>query len=357
MRSTPTLAGLVLAGLAICAQAGAQRGLHFSHHDWEVACDNTGTCRAAGYQSEGASRPVSVLLTREAGPRQPVTGKLRIGEWELGSEIVDALRSDSRLSLHIDGERVGQAKIDLDSLIADLPEPAVSALLSALQRDSVIEWVHGKYRWHLSGMGATAVLLKMDDAQGRVGTPGALVRQGSRNEDEVPPAEPAPVVIARSVSAGEGAQQLLSTSEMPAVREAVRATGEGNGDCRGLALPESGGEELTVIRLSESHLLVSATCWTAAYNLGSGYWVVRDEPPYDPVKITESGSWFEDGTLVASHKSRGLGDCWSRDEWTWNGQRFVHTVSLSTGKCRLVAAGGAWTLPTLTTEVLREGGK
>lgn len=27
------------------------QGFHFVHHDWEVACDNTRTFRAAGYQS------------------------------------------------------------------------------------------------------------------------------------------------------------------------------------------------------------------------------------------------------------------------------------------------------------------
>ncbi len=30
--------------------AANPRGLAFTHHDWELACDNTRTCRAAGYQ-------------------------------------------------------------------------------------------------------------------------------------------------------------------------------------------------------------------------------------------------------------------------------------------------------------------
>ncbi|MBY0239227.1 MAG: DUF1176 domain-containing protein [Burkholderiaceae bacterium] len=36
------------------ALAGATgfTGIYFQHHDWEMACDNTGTCRAAGYQED-----------------------------------------------------------------------------------------------------------------------------------------------------------------------------------------------------------------------------------------------------------------------------------------------------------------
>jgi hypothetical protein len=46
------------------------QGFSFAHKDWELACDNTGTCRAAGY---GATMgEVSVLLTRNAGAAQHV---------------------------------------------------------------------------------------------------------------------------------------------------------------------------------------------------------------------------------------------------------------------------------------------
>ncbi len=39
----------------------AIQGLHFLHKDWEISCDNTGTCRAAGYQSDqDIDQPVSV---------------------------------------------------------------------------------------------------------------------------------------------------------------------------------------------------------------------------------------------------------------------------------------------------------
>ena len=34
------------------SQSTALQGLYFQHQDWELACDNTGICRAAGYQTD-----------------------------------------------------------------------------------------------------------------------------------------------------------------------------------------------------------------------------------------------------------------------------------------------------------------
>ena len=55
--------------------AGAvQAQVNFEHGDWQLICDNTHTCRAAGYQVDDG--PVSVLLTREAGTNAAVRGEL-----------------------------------------------------------------------------------------------------------------------------------------------------------------------------------------------------------------------------------------------------------------------------------------
>lgn len=59
--------------LALCwplaaSAADAPAGLYFQHHDWVVACDNTRTCRAAGYAS-GDDSTLSVLLTRGGRPQ------------------------------------------------------------------------------------------------------------------------------------------------------------------------------------------------------------------------------------------------------------------------------------------------
>jgi hypothetical protein len=42
------------------APAAESQQFPFVHHDWEIACDNTRTCRAAGYQADDAERGVSI---------------------------------------------------------------------------------------------------------------------------------------------------------------------------------------------------------------------------------------------------------------------------------------------------------
>ena len=41
----------VLALAVLSLPALAKTGVSFSHKDWEVVCDNTLTCRAAGYSA------------------------------------------------------------------------------------------------------------------------------------------------------------------------------------------------------------------------------------------------------------------------------------------------------------------
>lgn len=61
------------------AQAADKEPVGFTHKDWGLQCDNTRACRAVGYQSEaGDSEPVSIRLTREAGPDAPVLVDLQV---------------------------------------------------------------------------------------------------------------------------------------------------------------------------------------------------------------------------------------------------------------------------------------
>ncbi len=60
--------------------------------------------------------------------------------------------------------------------------------------------------------------------------------------------------------------------------------------------------------------------------------------------VTEHASEFYAGTISSSQKGRGIGDCWSSDEWVWDGLKFVHTKDMWTGMCKGLAAGGVWEL-------------
>lgn len=340
----------VLAMLACAAHASGapSAGLSFTHLDWEIACDNTRTCRAAGYQVDNAddsdiALPVSVQLTRKAGPREPVQGELQVANPDEDQSDENWLRKLS-LAMTVNGKPAGKVVANAKQGTLDLSAQQTALLVSALAGKSRIEWSDGKHTWKLSDKGASAVLLKMDEFQARLGTTGALVRKGARDESGVLPPLPAPVIQAAAVPADDGVQ--LSTSALQALRVAVAASMK---EC---TESESGRpqEDITVRRLTANTLLASATCWTGAYNQGSAYWVVNARAPFSPRLVTTDGSDYADGKISASHKGRGIGDCWSFQEWIWDGQRFVHTSEGTTGQCKSVP-GGFWSLPVLVTTV------
>ena len=319
-------------------------GLYFSYADWELACDNTGTCRAAGYQRSEDAPAVSVLLTRKAGPEQPVSGQLLIGEAAGGAARAT---SSVRLTLRIDGKNAGIVSAGPGR--AELPPKVVQALVQALPGTASIAWTAGSQRWQLSGLGAAAVLLKMDEFQGRIGTRGALLKPGTASEAGVLQALPAPVVnAARWAPTLPGDTRLAEEQAAPLRRALIGTLGEQD-YCP--ALEEANAPPLTVRRLNAQRLLVSGRCWAGAYNMGDGYWVIDTSPAFHPVLVTTSGTDADEPAVTASHKERGAGDCRASDAWTWDGAAFIHTSSATSGMCRMVAAGGAWDLPRIVSEV------
>lgn len=177
MPRPPRLAAVLAAtfpafSIAAAAASGQPRGIAFAHADRELACDNTRTCRAAGYQTvsdaedeSGKDLAVSVLLTRKAGPGRPVEGELHIGHY--GEDDAAGRTPPGRsLTMRLDGKPAGQVALARGKWIAALAPAQTAALLAALPRRSRIEWTDGKRRWRLSDKGAAAILLKTDEYQG-----------------------------------------------------------------------------------------------------------------------------------------------------------------------------------------------
>lgn len=326
------------------AYAADPASVSFQHNDWELACDNTRTCRAAGYQPDDQDEnPVSVLLTRHAGPNQPVYGEVQFGTYGDNAPDVPAT-----VALKINGRTAGTIKRDKNRNFVLAPAQ-VTALLAVLNKSCTIEFTAGETTWTLSTKGASAVLLKMDEFQGRLNTPGALARKGTQPEDKVLPPLAPPVIVAAAVpkSADKAALAALDRKAIAAeLRQTIKLE-----DCDELASIGTAENPLDIAPLTNGKLVVSATCWRAAYNSGSAFAVINAKPPYAPVIVTTLANDYADGVIGASQKGRGLGDCWSSEDWTWDGTRFVHTHATWTGMCRLIAPGGAWDLPSLVTTV------
>ncbi|WP_311239810.1 MULTISPECIES: DUF1176 domain-containing protein [unclassified Xanthomonas] len=341
MRINLIAAALILSPGAALAAASAT-GIDFSHKDWTIACDNTRTCRAAGYQPEDTEPAVSVLLTRKAGAAQPVTAQLKIGQLKQAT-------APSTLTLSIGKRDLGPLNLQGATGSATLSAAQTSALLTALTGESaaIVAVGNDGRRWQLSDQGASAVLLKMDEFQGRLGTRGALVRKGKGNESAVLPALPAPQVQVAKLAAAQPGDAKLA--RLPALYAALKTALPANEQCQALE-PGGAQEPLNIARLSNDKLLVSAACTLGAYNLGMGYWVVNARAPFAPVLVTLQGTDLSGSTIRSSQKGRGLGDCSVDASWGWTGQRFVQTAKSNSGLCRGIA-GGAWQLPTLVTAV------
>ena len=338
---------LVAAAFAMGASAMPPAGLSFAHQDWELACDNTRTCRAAGYQADDdMAHTLAVLLTRKAGARQPVSAEVMLGDIS-----DDAGKANIRsVDMLVNGKNLGKVMLGKDDLSGNLSAEQVAALLAIVKQKATIAFVAKQNTWQLSDAGMTAVLLKMDEFQGRLNTTGALIKKGGLNEGKVLPALAKPLIKAvkpldSKVSFSPPALKQLEKSLLTTLNK-------DDDDCPMLSEPTDEYTQPTeVIRLNDQKLLVSAQCWRGAYNTGIGYWVINSKAPYNPVLVTTGASDYSKGVISAAQKGRGIGDCWSSDSWVWNGNQFIHSESLTTGMCKGVAAGGAWSLPTVVSDV------
>lgn len=338
----------VLSLLAMPAIAApTATNLSFQHADWQLVCDNTRTCRAAGYTAEddyqSETTGVSVLLTRNAGPSQSIAGQLQMIDRE------DLPSPPKGLRLQINKKDTGPLESPNNDDGYTLTDLQLRSLLTALVHDSDIRVVDtaGKTWGSLSDRGAAAVLLKMDEFQGRIGTPGAIMRKGTNAESSVLPAVPAPIVKRPALPDAKTSDATLAQSD--GLLSALRASLSDPDDCADLNAQEE-PPSLEINRLSDTQVLVSSRCWLAAYNVGSGYWIANDRPPFNPQLVTTEGNGYAKGEISADQKGRGVGDCWSHQAWTWDGKAFVFTAESDTGLCRGMP-GGYWSLPMLVSEI------
>jgi len=319
------------AGLAPVQAADKKDPVGFQHKDWALQCDNTRTCRAVGYQSEsGDSEPVSMLLTRAAGPGTPVQVEL---------QVYTEKANPASLQL-----KVGKLSLSgLDGAVPRVPVGQVPRLLQELLKNDEATVVAGKDEWTLSLAGASAVLLKMDEAQGRIDTPGALVRRGTRPESSVAARVAAPVVKAVVPIAQRKGDTTLAKH---LIAELDRASVEGQ--CNGQE--PLNAATANVYRLTDRKVLLSLPCGMGAYNFTNLLWIANDRPPYQPQPLEDVDGEFDadTGTVRRSMKGRGIGDCWSMHDWQFDGQGFVLTREANDSMCRGFP-GGAWQLPSYVT--------
>ena len=349
--------------------------------DWMVSCDNTVTCRMAGYQQEDyadeAILPiVSVLLVRQAGDHPVAPAYVKLG-WDLSGadETVPEPPHPKRVVFWIGEHDHGQVQLQdhgESSLLGRLSKAQTEALIEALRQSGkkdveiTFRTPDGKVRWALSSQGAVEVMRKADEVQGRTGTPTALVDRGSKSLNQLVAPRSMPVIekapVPKATAQDKAYFHRITPDVLKALADQVRSWSDDSPFYCDQVVPEQRNEwldkppPLEIHTLTSDKLLVSTLCWFAAYNWGDGFWIINRKAPWRPQIITDSANDYEDGVIRNIMKGRGLGDCFNYEEWTWNGQQFVKSAEGGSGMCRGFP-GGAWDLPTYVTDVHPAGEK
>lgn len=335
------------------------QGTSFFHHDWELACDNTGTCRAAGYPPlfpEEDTLPISILLTRHAGADQPVSGQFSLAD--SFDEDSDNFLSPQTFQLWIGNRNHGT--IHYQQNPSPLNTRQVQALLAAAKTNQTIAFVNTQtqQRGIISGQGMSATLLKMDDFQRRVGTLGAIIRPGTQPETHILQPQPTPVVVAQNTLENDETlqqyyadkqNQLIALTKDDYTANCTFEEEQEDGTIQTKPMNFWDTTTINTYPLNNAYALFEHSCWSAAYNYGNAYWLV-DKNLTTAALITTEAVGYDQGQIVIYQKGRGIGDCHFLQTYTWDGNQFILTRSGTSGMCR-GQLGGFWWLPTTDYDV------
>ena len=327
-----------------------------NYQDWDLVCDNTGTCRMAGYQDE-SSDPVSILFTRAAGENAAVEGKFTILQF---GEADRDVQVGQDIEIWLNGKSLGKVKHISDDAPDKLTEEQTKALLSGLKKESEIRLTYGKTTLKVSDKGAAAAMLKMDEFQQRLNTPSALIRQGQEKHAVLAPKAESKI-DAVSVNNRKTIELKRGEKQFDAVLALLRKNNGTNEDaenyCYELHKDEVWNKQITLYPLTKGKVLAQAICSSTAYNY-TNYYAVLDGKLSKVEQVLENRYNYADYDknthvlkLEGSFKARGLGDCWHGQEAVWNGKTFILTKEYPSGSCKGFP-GGAWgPLPTFVSEI------
>ena len=336
---------LLLTLLPVAAMATSIKGIG-NYQDWDLVCDNTGTCRMAGYQDE-SSDPVSILFTRAAGENAAVEGKLTIVPF---GEADRDVQVGQDIEIWLNGKSLGTVKHISDDAPDKLTEEQTKALLSGLKKESEIRLTYGKTTLKVSDKGAAAAMLKMDEFQQRLNTPSALIRQGQEKHAVLAP-KVEPQIDAVRVKNRKTTELKLGEKQYDNVLALLRKAHDGCVD------EDLESQDITIYPLTHNKVLAEALCFKGAYQ-STNYYAVLDDKLSNVEQVlaeqyNEAGYDEKQGYAFVrgSYKGRALGDCWAGQDAVWNGKIFIRTSHWMTGACKGLP-GGTWQLPIFVSNII-----
>jgi hypothetical protein len=181
----------LIAAAALLALAGEAHAAGTKQvKDWLGVCANTRACTAFGFAPDDDETGGYLMIQRNGGPTAAPHVSIVVDPGDAQPSADWTLKLDGRPiagvgPTHAEGSDGGGGR-------AELSGRAASALIAALRNGEALQIsAGGKALTSISLSGSAAVLLWVDDQQGRVGTVTALVKPGPKPASTVPP--PAPV--------------------------------------------------------------------------------------------------------------------------------------------------------------------
>ena len=339
---------ILLSLLPLTAMAAPSlKGFEKTYQDWDLICDNTGTCNMAGYPEYYSEHPVSILFTRSAGEQAPVTAQLALLREDVGNKTAEII---------LNGQSLGTVPNISEDGNAKLSEKQTTELLTALKGNASIEVIFGEFKEKVSDKGAAAAMLKMDEFQQRLNTPSALIRQGQEKHAVLAP-QAAPKIQVAYIKKPSKTELKRGEKQFNAVLALLRKSANSSAsDCASLH-DDSEQKTITLYSLTQGKVLAEAVCisGSAAY---TGYYAVMDNKLSKVEQVLEDQYTFAyyDEKLNAlivegSYKSSGLAESWYGYEAAWNGKTFITTAEYTSGSGKGFI-GGAWGgLPTFVSEL------
>jgi hypothetical protein len=326
------LAALGVAGAAHAAGAKQAK-------DWLGVCANTAACTAFGFGAEEDATGAYLMIQRDGGPVATPKVTLVSDAGDKQPAATWTLTLDGRPIPGVGPVHAAGGDAGARAVFAGAP---ANALVAALRNGQSLEFSSaGKSVGEVSLAGSAAILLWVDDQQGRVGTVTALARPGPKPASAVPPPVALPL-IAPAAS--------VSQAGVPAHAPKTMIKG-----VRGCDLdPGIKDPDDVVARLAPGLMLWGPECDTGAYNALNVFFLGDErggnlkrisftEPPgADQAKDDRLiNAQFDPKTQTLStfSKARGVGDCGDITDWVWDGRSFGAISEEIMPACRGVPSG------------------
>ncbi|MDP3256359.1 MAG: DUF1176 domain-containing protein [Bosea sp. (in: a-proteobacteria)] len=332
--------------LTLATPVQAQIGPIKTFRDWVAGCDNTKTCTALSLPAETDDEIAFLRLDRPAGPEGAPTLALKLRGQKLKKSFAIALALDGT-PFPGAGQPLQGTSVDGEVAEITLPAATAEALIAAARNATTLTAQIEAASFKVSLAGAVAAMLWIDERQGRLNTPGALIRKGTTGT--APAAPDLPVIVSRPASG-----KALSKAEAATLVKAMRAEVNRREPDSCEDMPDGFTDSDGAWALGDALRLVAIACSRGAYNVASQFWLVggRNVARARPAPFQGAGGSpanelinadFDPKTGHVSFyaKARGIGDCGRSGAYGWDGKGFAVLRMSEMSECRLIP-GDDW---------------